>query len=142
MLKQLASLCLAAACLALPGTSQGTCSALSVSTVLDPLAPVQTLMFDLVGTTPSSPAVLAISANTGTSVVNMRAFGTLVLGLARPFNTVLLGLTDGKGDLTRTYRVPANLGITRYVQTITLSAKTGSPTAPALCTSNVATLTL
>lgn len=140
MLKQLSSVCLAVACLALPGTSQGgTCSTLAATVQVDPFLPVQTITLDVLGTTPNSPVVLAISAKSGTTTTNLHAFGTLTLGLERPYTAVLLGLSDAKGDLQRNYRLRAGVNVTRYLQTVTLSA---APNAPLLCTSDVVTLDL
>ena len=143
MLKLLPSLCLAAVCLALPGSSQASnCSTLAATVLVDPVVPAQTLTIDVVGTTPLSPVVLAISTNTGTTTVNMRAFGILSLGLQSPYTTLLLGLSDVNGDLQNKFRFRTGLGVTRYLQSVTISAKSGSPTQPSLCTSNVVAVDL
>lgn len=143
MLKQLSSLCLAAACLVLPGTSQGgTCSTLAASVLVDPILPVQTVTVDVVGTTPISPVVLVIAANTGVTNVNMRALGTLTLGLSNPFSAVLLGLSDAKGDLQRQYRFRTGINVTRYLQSVTVSAAPSVPSSPLLCASNVVAVDL
>lgn len=143
MLRKLPSLLLAAACLALPGTSQGgTCSTLAAGVLVDPIVNVQTVTVDVVGTTPSSPVVLTIGAKPGSTDIDLRAFGVLTLGLERPFSSLLLGLSDPKGDLQRQYRFRTGLNVTRYLQTVTFSATAGTPTGPLLCTSNVVTIDL
>jgi hypothetical protein len=143
MLKRITSLCLAAACLALTGAAQGTyCSDLKVATVLDPVLPRQTITVAVSGTTPSAPVVLALSANSGTTVVNLHAFGILTLDLEKPFTTALLGLSDSKGELTRVYNMPAWLGVTRHVQAVTISAKPSIPSGPTVCASNPTSVTL
>jgi hypothetical protein len=143
MLKQLSSLCLAAVCLALPGSSQGgSCSTLSATVLLDPILPVQTVAIDVLGTTPVSPVVLAISTNTGTTNVNLRALGILTLGLQAPYTATFLGMSDMKGDLQRQYRFRTGFNVSRFLQTVTISATSTTPSAPLLCTSNVVQLDL
>lgn len=142
MLKQLSSACLAAVCLALPGLAQGNCSTLDVTTQLHPTCPLQTVTVDVQGTLPNSMVVLAISPKPGTTTINMRAFGMLTLGLEAPFTTMLVGLSDPSGDLKREYLIPDGLGVTRYLQSVTLSVSGNTPAMPLICTSNVTTIDL
>lgn len=142
MLKQLSSACLAAVCLALPALAQGNCSTLDVTTQLHPTRPLQTVTVDVQGTLPNSMVVLAISPKPGTTTINMRAFGMLTLGLEAPFTTMLVGLSDPSGDLKREYLIPDGLGVTRYLQSVTLSVSGNTPAMPLICTSNVTTIDL
>lgn len=142
MLKQLSSACLAAVCLALPGLAQGNCSTLDVTTQLHPTRPLQTVTVDVQGTLPNSMVVLAISPKPGTTTINMRAFGMLTLGLEAPFTTMLVGLSDPSGDLKREYLIPDGLGVTRYLQSVTLSVSGNTPAMPLICTSNVTSIDL
>lgn len=143
MLKQLSSALVAAACLAVTSFAQNTnCSTLDVTTQLHPTRPLQTVTVDVQATLPNSMVVLALAAKPGTTKVNMSAFGILTLGLQSPYTTLLLGLSDPSGDLKREYLIPDGLGITRYMQSVTLSIANSTPAMPAICTSNVTSIDL
>ena len=138
MFQRIKNVLVASACLALSVAAQSPCSTLSITTTPDPVRAVQTVQIDLNGNLPGTPVIMAVSTNTGATKVNLRSFGTIVLGLQSPFTTTLLGVTDTQGDLQRVLRLPVNMGITRYTQTVSLSATSpGFPPSPLVCLSNV-----
>ena len=139
MIKHIRTSLLATVLLALPASAQGLCSTLSITTERDPDLPRQPVTIDVAGTTPGAPVFLAVGATQGTTTINLRPFGTLVLGLERPFSTTLIGVADANGDLERSYDLPSDLGLTRYAQSVAVSATTvpGGRPKPTICTSDV-----
>jgi hypothetical protein len=138
MLKHLRNALLLGALLALPARSQEACSKLAVSTELDPVRPMQTVTLDVAGV-PSGAVVYAVAGrNLGPTTINFRALGTLELGIARPFTTAVMGTADNAGNLSRSMRIPSEIGLAMNVQAVgfKVTKTKGTPKAE-FCPSNV-----
>ena len=143
MQKHLRNALLLGALLALPARSQEACSKLAITTQLDPVRPKQTVTFDVAGVPSGAVVYAAVGRNLGTTTIRFQSLGTLELGLALPFRTTVVGTADNAGHLSRSMRIPSEIGLAVNVQAVgfQLTRTNGTPKAE-FCTSNVVKVVL
>jgi len=143
-MKRPAALFLASLLLALPGSAQDTCSSLSITAEVNPLRPVQTVTVQFDGSSASDLVYLVAGPTLGETTLNLRTLGVLVLDLDRPFTTMLLGTADSNGDLTKTYKLPSDLGLELNAEAVgfAISPNAGGKPTARFCKSNVVTFEL
>ncbi|HEU4419885.1 MAG TPA: hypothetical protein VFT55_13215 [Planctomycetota bacterium] len=131
---------LVAACLGLlaANASAQSCATL---TVAGTGAPGTTLTFDFDGQASGAFAFLAVGATQGTTSIPFGPFGTLTLGLASPFLSLPIGITNASGDVSLAVPVPNGFpaSLDLFAQGVTAELTFTPPTiALTFCTSNVA----
>jgi len=135
-------LALSVALVGLASSSSAQCSELDIQTRLDPSETFQAVRIAVSSSIPEAPHVLVLSRAPGETVLDLGG-SKLVLDLASPLRAMRLGTSDRNGELVRLMRMPADLGITIYAQTVGFGVGIRDR-EPVLrfCTSNVAKMEL
>ena len=143
-MKRFAAFCLASLALALPSSAQDYCSSLAITTVPDDVRPYQTVTIAVEKSIPDAPVFLVVGPTLGKTTIPLRGQGSLILDLASPYRTYLLGVTDAEGGLSRSVVATTNRDITLHAQAVTV-LMTRNPSGKRMvetCTSNPVTFDL
>ena len=93
------------------------CSDLDIQTRQDPSGSFQIVRIIITSTLSEAPHALVLSMAPGKTILDLGG-SELVLGLEAPMRVVRLGPSDSNGQLVRFMRVPPDLDVVLYTQSV------------------------